>query len=1273
MSSKLRRTVRYTRRTIGYGLLILLILAALAVSVANLLLPFVEDNPVRVKAWLSEQIGQPVDYSRSQTEWTHRGPRVRLTGLKVGKGAAMVEIAQAELLVSVYSGLLPNHPLTELKVRNLHLSMVQQTDESWKLLGVPRQADSKQDALDVLSGFGELQIEDSEFRIIPRARNPLLIPRVDLRLRVKNKRLNVGIRAEAKRGDTPLFAVIDFTRPDMSGKLWLGGERLHINQWLALFPDIDVAAIQSETTLDVWADIEKRRIMRAHGKVKIEDLNQIGDDLADAGKVNHRLFDSIIGEWRWQRNDNGWISTIPEIKFNSNNGGSHAIRDVRISQQADRWRAQASSIAIQPLVSLVTLDKKLAAGSNLSWLGQSGLRGQLQRLTAHGESKNLKWHVSGISKSLGFNAVANSPGIEGLGGPFIADQDGGVIRIDADKSVLDWPVAYGRRIDSQLNGAVSWWRSGPAWEFGSHSLQWQGDGLALDIDAQMRFAANSKAPDLNLSAKLKPFNFATAKKFWLQHLMSKASMDWLNMALVKGQVRDASVLVAGNLADWPFAARTGRFSAKATVLADTLKFTEDWPAADNAVLFADFNGPGFSAIGHTDFLGNRIELKPSGIAQFSVSDLIIDAHADSDFARLMPVLQKTPLKDVVGTTVTGLKGKGPVAADVRMLFPLAKGMAFNQIGGSINFKGTDIRMPEWNLGMQSVFGSSRFDNDGFIAENLKGKMAKLPVNLGLRVGSGHVLSKINQVESEISGPFHTDTLLAFDPSLKDLKSILKGSSQWRFGVTVPALRNSAAAPVQLTAVSDLVGTAISLPVPLKKLPADSRQFSLNTLLPLGQGPVDIRVGPDFRLLLNKPEKKPIAAVALFGKQTQGAIPSSGISVRGTTSEFDVPGWISLAKHAEGEGGLQSLDLIVENFRLASADFGEVRLQRVASSESMTIRAIGSNLNGSLSVPDKSSEPITARFSTVHMMPTNVGKNATAADTPLDLGNPAEIPPIDLQITDLRVGKMLFGRVDLLTSPVSNGLLIKRLSTQSPLLTMAATGAWQGTAAQSGTAFNAQLSSPDLGRFLDASGYVDVFDRGTASAKLNGAWPGSPLDFSLRSLKGNLDFTIKNGQIPSIKAGGGRVLGLLSIAELKRRLTMDFSDFTGEGLGFNSIQGQFQFAQGKATTQNTQIKAPSADISFSGSTDLVLEQFDQTVVVQPNTGGFLPVIGAVAGGPIGAAAGLAAQAVLGKGLQKGITLKYRITGPWAKPDVQKLQDAGKKPVAEKPAEAISPPN
>src|SRR5574343_128758 len=107
MPTRWRRSFRYTRRTLGYGALVLLILAAVLVSAANLMLPLVEDNPARVQAWLSKQVGQPVSFDRSETRWTRRGPRISLSGLKGGRGEAAVEIAQAELLVAVYSGLLP--------------------------------------------------------------------------------------------------------------------------------------------------------------------------------------------------------------------------------------------------------------------------------------------------------------------------------------------------------------------------------------------------------------------------------------------------------------------------------------------------------------------------------------------------------------------------------------------------------------------------------------------------------------------------------------------------------------------------------------------------------------------------------------------------------------------------------------------------------------------------------------------------------------------------------------------------------------------------------------------------------------------------------------------------------------------------------------------------------------------------------------------------------------------------------------------------------------
>ena len=302
MPSPLRRTLRITRRTAGYGFLVLLILAALAVSVANLLLPFIENNPQRVQAWLSERVGQPVRFQHSTTEWTRRGPRIGLTGLRVGEGSGAVEIARAELLVAVYSGLLPGHPLTELKAKDLHLRLEQLPDESWQLLGVPRQKNSSTDALDVLSGFGELQLERSDLVIRPNRHPAIRIPRIDMRMRVQNRQLHLGLRAEARRGDAPLRLVADLDRRDMSGRVWIGGEKLDAGHWLALFPGLKVPAVDSESDLDVWAQIERRRIMRVHGQLQVSDLAlaQVKPNLARLHFRKDSLFDDIRAQWFWQ-------------------------------------------------------------------------------------------------------------------------------------------------------------------------------------------------------------------------------------------------------------------------------------------------------------------------------------------------------------------------------------------------------------------------------------------------------------------------------------------------------------------------------------------------------------------------------------------------------------------------------------------------------------------------------------------------------------------------------------------------------------------------------------------------------------------------------------------------------------------------------------------------------------------------------------------------------------------------------------------------------------
>ena len=82
-----------------------------------------------------------------------------------------------------------------------------------------------------------------------------------------------------------------------------------------------------------------------------------------------------------------------------------------------------------------------------------------------------------------------------------------------------------------------------------------------------------------------------------------------------------------------------------------------------------------------------------------------------------------------------------------------------------------------------------------------------------------------------------------------------------------------------------------------------------------------------------------------------------------------------------------------------------------------------------------------------------------------------------------------------------------------------------------------------------------------------------------------------------------------------------------------------------------IDGPAAQIKISGNTDLRAQRFDQTIEVLPKSGNVLTVVGAVAAGPLGAAIGAAANAVLKKPLGEIGAKTYRVTGPWKDPKVE----------------------
>jgi uncharacterized protein YhdP len=151
MPTPLRRRLRLARRSLWYVLAIGLVLMALAAGILSQLLPLAARHPDAIAAWLSERAGHRVAFDRIETQWTRRGPLLRLEGLRVGEGRQAVLIGDAEMLISQYAGLFPGRSFTELRLRELDLTLERARDGRWAVRGLPGQEEqSSGDAFDTL-------------------------------------------------------------------------------------------------------------------------------------------------------------------------------------------------------------------------------------------------------------------------------------------------------------------------------------------------------------------------------------------------------------------------------------------------------------------------------------------------------------------------------------------------------------------------------------------------------------------------------------------------------------------------------------------------------------------------------------------------------------------------------------------------------------------------------------------------------------------------------------------------------------------------------------------------------------------------------------------------------------------------------------------------------------------------------------------------------------------------------------------------------------------
>ncbi len=144
-----------------------------------------------------------------------------------------------------------------------------------------------------------------------------------------------------------------------------------------------------------------------------------------------------------------------------------------------------------------------------------------------------------------------------------------------------------------------------------------------------------------------------------------------------------------------------------------------------------------------------------------------------------------------------------------------------------------------------------------------------------------------------------------------------------------------------------------------------------------------------------------------------------------------------------------------------------------------------------------------------------GAPVAKADAGFD---PAAIPPLVVDVDDLRYRDAVLGSASLRTRPVAGGLRVERLQVQAGEQAIEATGEWLGRGDAARTHIALQVDSKNMGRLMDGLGYRNWLARGEGEVRFDASWPGTPAGFRLAELQGSLHIAARDGQLLEVDPG-----------------------------------------------------------------------------------------------------------------------------------------------------------
>ena len=907
--------------------------------------------------------------------------------------------------------------------------------------------------------------------------------------------------------------------------------------------------------------------------------------------------------------------------------------------------------------------------------------GRLDNLTFNWQGQQAatkSYQVHAKFNELSILAYEKIPGFKNLSGEINADQNAGKITLNTLNAILDfkdtlrWPIPI-----DQLEGSVSWSINAEETKIKASQVNVSNPHLTGTVNAEYVINA-SKGDSLDLSARL---NNADAKYalFYYPIQLGETTLHWLDTSILSGHLENVNVAVNGRLADFPFVdnknnpdPKLGLFKVTGNMSDSEIEYGTGWPNIQGLGLDMLFEGKRMELNANAGHIfGNQLIKSKITIAQLDAAEptLNITSEFKGPVADGIKFINKSPVLEVTQGFTEDLNTGGQGKLNLNLMIPmqnidLAKYKGAYQITNGI-MDSQSIPM------LTGINGLLEFTESSLTAKNINASAFGTPLVFSLTSGKDKIIriaakGKINDATiKKILASQSTDPKNA--SQIAKNANYTTGSANWTSDITIQKPL------VNITINSDLVGLNSRLPIPFKKSANELVNLRINKTQTTNSDVISLTLGNRFSAKIMRTaengQMKLDRGIIRFNTNSTDVNTSNrnnlnanlevgkakGLQVYGNIDYLDADAWRRVMHDfssgvAQEPIPIQKLALKINMLDIFDRRINQLRITNNADKDGLRATVESLEFSGDLQWLNQNNGKFIARLSHLSLPEAapNKFKLATNDVVEKEVSNQEqEYPALDIIAENFEFNKKNLGTLELIAYPQNNNWSIPKLKLSNTDSIISADGQWNNWKKNPSTYLNVSWEIKNLGKTLKNVGYPDVIKNGEGLLTGQLQWLGGPHQFNPIELNGNLQLSMKKGQVLKVQPGVGRLLGLLSLQSLPRRLSLDFRDLFSNGFAFDKINASAKINDGIMTSDDFVMAGPAAEVTIKGETNLQKETQHLTVKVLPRISDTLS-LAALAGGPLVGAVAFLAQKILKDPLNKIASTEYEIIGTWDNP-------------------------